>query len=182
MIISIVGLPGSGKSEVINYLQKKFSWPKVYFGDVTFDEMKRLGLEINEANERKTREGLREKFGELHYAKESIKKIDDIKKDTNILVESLYSWGEYKLFKEKFRDNLIIMAVYASPRVRYARLKNRPVRPLTEQESQSRDYAQIENIDQAGPIAMADYTIINEKTMGELQKQIEGIIEIINSK
>ena len=174
-VIAVVGLPGSGKSEVINYLIKKFRWPKVYFGDVTFDEMKKRGLEINEKNERIVREDLREKFGKDHYAKEVIKKIESMEGDSNVLVESLYSWQEYLMFKEKFGDSFEIVAVYAPPKMRYSRLGNRPVRPLTPEEAQSRDYAQIENLTQANAIAMANYAVINTGDLSEVYSQLDKI-------
>jgi len=178
-IIAILGLPGAGKTVIINYLMKKFNWPKVYFGDVTFDEMKKRGLEINEKNEKTVREDLRKKFGRLHYASQIIKKIEALPPDTNILVESLYDWKEYLLFKEKFGEEFITIAVYTSPKTRYERLAKRPERPLIPEVAQSRDYAQIENIFQAGPIAMANYTANNEGTFEELYKQIDEIINKI---
>jgi len=175
-IIAILGLPGSGKTEIINYLMQKFGWPKVYFGEVTFDEMKRRMLEINEKNERMVREDLREKFGRLHYAGQVAKKIGDIKDETTILVESLYDWQEYLFFKKKFGEKFLTIAVYASPKTRYERLGKRQIRPLTPIEAQSRDYAQIENIFQAGPIAMANFTIINEGSFEDLYAQLDKCI------
>ena len=175
-IIAFLGLPGSGKTEVTNYLIKKFGWPRVYFGDVTFDELKKRNLEINEKNERMVRENLRKTYGRLYYAEQVIQKIENIKKSADILVESLYDWDEYKLFKKKFADNFTAIALYSSPKTRYKRLSRRLVRPLTLKEAQSRDYAQIENIFQAGPIAMANWTIINENSLEELYKQIDKII------
>jgi dephospho-CoA kinase len=176
-IIAILGLPGSGKTEVINYLLKKFNWPRVYFGDVTFDEVKKRGLEINEKNEREVREGLRAQFGQLIYAQRVIEKIKNLPDGGNVLVESLYSWPEYLEFKKEFGKNFMTVAVYAPPKIRYERLGKRPVRPLTSEECQSRDYAQIENLAQAGPITMADHILINETTMEDLYSQIDKIIE-----
>lgn len=178
-VIAILGLPGAGKTEVINYLIKKYNWPKVYFGEVTFNEVKRRRLEINEKNERMVREDLREKYGRLHYASQVIKKIEALPSSTDVLVESLYDWKEYLLFKEKFSGEFITIAIYASSETRYERLAKRPERTLTPEVAQSRDYAQIENIFQAGPIAMANYTINNEGTFKELYKQIDGIINKI---
>lgn len=176
-IIAILGLPGSGKTEVINHLMAKCNWPKVYFGEVTFDELKKRGLEINEKNERLVREDLRGKYGRLHYANKVIEKIEAIDENTNVLVESLYDWKEYLCFKEKFGKDFITIAVYASPKTRYARLNKRKERPLTPEEAQGRDYAQIENIFQAGPIAMADYTVDNNGDFSQLYNQVDEIIE-----
>ena len=178
-IVAIVGLPGAGKTEAINYLMTKYKWPKVYFGDVTFDEMKVRGLDINEKNERFVREDLRKTFGQLHYAKKVIEKIKGLKEDATILVESLYSWDEYLEFKKEFGDTFKVLAVYSSPDRRIERLKNRPHRPLTREEVVSRDYSQIENLKQAGPIARADFTVINEGTMESLYEQIAKVISIL---
>lgn len=154
---------------------EKLNCPKVYFGEVTFDEMKVRGLEVNEKNERTVREELRKNFGLDYYAKKVIEKIGQINAPL-ILVESLYSWTEYLKFKEKYKENFFALAVYASPAIRYARLKNRPERPLTEEETRSRDHAQIENLEQAGPIAMANYTVSNNNGLEELYGQIDKVV------
>lgn len=175
-IIAVIGLPGSGKTEVIDHLIKMYGWPKVYFGAVTFDEMEKRGLEVNEANERLVREGLREEFGLLVYAERVIEKINALDGDGPVLVESLYSWEEYLRFKEEFGDVFMTVAVHASPEIRYARLANRPKRPLTAEEARGRDYAQIENLHQAGPIAMADIVIVNEGTLEDLIRSIDEVV------
>ena len=56
------------------------------------------------------------------------------------------------------------------------RLGSRKVRPLTPEEAKSRDHAEVENMNKGGPIAMADYTVINEYSFDELKKQVEEII------
>lgn len=178
-IIAILGLPGSGKSKVINYLVEKYGWPKVYMGEPTFDELRRLGLPFTEKNERMAREGLRKKYGKLYYAREIIKKIKKIKSNGNVIVESLYMWEEYLEFKKVFGKKFKAIAVYASPEVRYKRLKSRKIRPLSKKDAQGRDYSQIEFHKQGGPIAMADYTIINENSKTNLTEQVDKIIKNI---
>ena len=96
-----------------------------------------------------------------------------------VLVESLYSWEEYLTLKQEFGNELKLLTIYTSPTTRYARLKNRPDRPLTTEEATSRDHAQIENLHQAGPIAMADFTVNNEENIEELKQQIDNIIKTL---
>ncbi len=42
-------------------------------------------------------------------------------------------------------------------------------------EAVSRDRTEIENVHKAGPIAMADFTIINESSLEELREETEKI-------
>src|SRR3990167_8927623 len=83
IILAIVGLPGAGKNEVTEYLMKKMNWPKVYFGDVTFNELKKVGLEINEKNESKTKEENKERLGMCLYSILSIPKIKELYEESS---------------------------------------------------------------------------------------------------
>lgn len=177
-IITLVGMPGAGKSLCVDYLENK-GWPSVYFGGITLKEVKKRGLEINAVNEKIVREDIRAKEGMGAYAPRIIEEIERLHKDgANVVIaDGLYSWSEYKIFKEKFGDNAVIIAITAPRKVRHARLVNRPVRPLTEEEVTAREYAEIENIEKGGPIANADYTISNNKSAEALLEDLEAILQ-----
>jgi dephospho-CoA kinase len=64
----------------------------------------------------------------------------------------------------------------ASPETRYSRLTSRSSRRLTLDEASGRDVAEVENLNKGGPIAMADFTIINESSLGNLRKEVKRII------
>jgi dephospho-CoA kinase len=181
-VIAIVGMAGSGKSEVVRKLQKDFGIPKVYFGEITFDEIKKRGLEVNYKNERIVREDLRSKYGMGAYAKFSIPKIKKfLEKNDIVLLESLYSWDEYKIIKKEFKQGFLVLAVYASPKTRFERLKNRTKeRPIKDwQEFKTRDWTEVEGTQKGGPIAMADFTIINEGSKKEYLEKIEKFFKKI---
>lgn len=177
-IIAIVGMAGSGKTEVADYLQKKFRWPRVYLGEPTFDRMKELGLEENQENEKIVREQIRKEKGMGAYAKLAIPKIEkSLVGSRAVLVESLYSWDEYKIMRRQFENSFLTIAVYASPALRFSRLTERPKRPIkTFVEFKSRDWAEIEGTDKGGPIAVADHTIINHSSVDNLHREIDRIM------
>lgn len=182
-IICIVGMTGVGKSTASDELVKK-GFVYLRFGQITLDKIKERSLEINENNEKKIREDLRKEYGMGAFAVLNIPKIDRLLKKSNVVIDGLYSWSEYKILKERYGDAMYVLAVYAPPKLRYARLKNRRVendekkrfRPLTEEEARARDYAEIENIEKGGPIAMADFTILNTGTIDELQERVKEIL------
>jgi dephospho-CoA kinase len=177
-VVAIVGMTGSGKSEVAAVFSRS-GFAAVRFGDITDAEVSKRGLPLTEVNERPVREELRRKYGMSAYARLSLPKIDAALEEGNVVVDGLYSWEEYVFLKERYGENFVVVAAWASPRTRYARLASREVRPLTVEEAAGRDYAEIEKLNKGGPIAMADYTIVTECTLDDMKKQVERVIKAI---
>jgi dephospho-CoA kinase len=113
------------------------------------------------------------------YAKLSLSSIDNLLKSADVVVDGLYSWEEYRLLKSRYGDSLYVVAIWASPETRYDRLTKRPVRPLTVEEAISRDIAEIENSNKGGPIAMANFTIINESSLEDMDKETQRVISAL---
>ncbi len=174
-IIAIVGMCGAGKSEVTNYFEEK-GFARIYFGAVTFEEMAKRGLENNQDNERKIREEFRASGDMAIYAKLNEKKIAEAYSKGNVVIESLYSWSEYKYIKDIYGDNFKIISVVVDKDIRKERIGNRPTRALTSAEVDKRDLTEIENIEKAGPIAIADYYILNNSDMSHLLNECERIL------
>ena len=179
-LVAVVGMPGSGKSEAVKVFEEA-GFSKVYFGGVVLEEVKKRGLEVNEENERKVREELREKYGMEAMAKLSLPVVKEKLTEGNVVVDGLYSLEEYLLLKKEFPE-MIVLCVYSSPRTRYERLAKRPLRPLRLEEARNRDLNQLKNLHTGGPIAMADFTIVNESTMEELEENIKKFIKEIISQ
>jgi len=174
-VIAIVGMTGAGKSEVARLFAEN-GFARIRFGDVTDLEIKKRGLKLNEENERRIRELLRQEMGMVAYAKLNLPRIDKALRRYDVVIDGLYSWEEYTFLKGHYGENFCVVAVWASPKTRYTRLAARAIRGLTREESAGRDKAEIENINKGGPIAMADYTILNESFLDDLEK---GVAEVI---
>ena len=178
IVVSIVGMAGSGKSEVASIFENN-GFKRLRFGDITDEEAIKRGLKLNEENERLIREQLRREHGMAAYAKLNLPKIDAQLKNSDVIVDGLYSWEEYTLLKEYYKDKLIVVAVYSSPGTRHERLGKRSHRPLTIEESAARDKAEIENSNKGGPIAMSDFTIINESSIEELKEETIQVLSAL---
>jgi len=177
-VVSIVGMAGAGKSEVAR-LFKENGFVRIRFGDVTDEEVKKQGLELNEQNERYIRELLRKEHGMSAYARLNLPRIDSALKHSNVVIDGLYSWEEYIFLKDYYGEDFYVVAVWASPRTRYARLTTRLNRRLTLEEAASRDRTEIENTNKGGPIAIADFTIINESSLENLKREAKRIISTL---
>ena len=177
-VVAIVGMAGAGKSEVARVFEKS-GFRRVRFGDITEEEIRNRGLELNEKNERNIREELRKEHGMSAYAKLNLPRIDTSLKSSNVVVDGLYSWEEYTLLKDRYGEKFSTVAVWSSQATRHARLRNRSRRPLTVEEAANRDRAEIENTNKGGPIAMADFAIVNEASLKELEKETERVLSAL---
>lgn len=177
-ILAFVGLPGSGKSTAVEYFSKN-GYPKVYFGGVVLEAMRGEGIEITPENEKVFREELREKHGKdviVTRIAEQIQNLIDAGQK-RIIADGLYTWTEYKILKKAFPQELTVAAIVAPRRVRYRRLAERPIRPLTATEAYDRDTSEIENLEKGGPIAIADHYITNKSSVDELYVKLAELQE-----
>ena len=74
---------------------------------------------------------------------------------------------------------LIVVAIHSDKALRYERLAQRKFRPLTKTEVDRRDYTEIENIEKGGPIAIADYHILNNGDVSILRQNLLELMDKI---
>ena len=172
-IIAIVGMCGSGKSIASDILEQK-GYSKVYFGGVTMDKLKEKNLEITPENEKIMREKLREDLGMGAFAKILLPQIEELHKTNNVVLDGLYSWDEYKILKEEFKD-LVVIAIVCDKKLRYDRISKRKERAFNKEEIIRRDVTEIENSAKGGPIAYADYYLLNNGSMEKYEEDLAKI-------
>ena len=181
-IIAVVGMSGSGKSVVVDYLTEK-GFPKVYFGGMIYKEMKRRGIEITAdgESEKRFREMIRETEGKDWVVKQVIEEAKNLINagQKRIVLDGLYSWTEYKILKKEFPDQLTVLAVVVPKALRHFRVGKRPERPFNTKEIQERDRSEVENLEKGGPIAMADYYVLNDESVAKLHDDVDVILDRI---
>ena len=180
-IVAFVGLAGSGKSSAVDYLTEK-GYPKIYFGGILYKAMEEAGIEITWESQQTFREEIREREGKDFIVKRAIKEarglIDAGQK--RIILDGLYTWSEYKILKHEFPGEITVIAIVTPKHLRKQRMANRPERPMTSEEVDQRDWAEIENIEKGGPIAIADYFIHNEGSLEKLHAEIDKVLDHIH--
>ena len=180
-IIALVGLAGSGKSTATNYLKQK-GYPSVYFGGVVMKALKDENLEITPANEKMIRTRLREDFGKDIIVNKIVEQIQNLIKSgqKRIIADGLYTWTEYKILKKHFPTELKVIALVPPKNLRHKRISSRPERSMTLVEINDRDFNEIEVLEKGGPIAIADYFIVNKNSNLRTRLKIDKILKEIN--
>jgi len=179
-VIALVGLPGSGKGTCTDYLHEAYGWPVVHFGNMVYEEVARRGLDIVK-DETFVREDMRAQEGKAVLAKHVAHKTRTHSSEGAdiVVLDGLYSWSEYKHLVEEFGDNLAVVAVTAPKKLRHARALARKDarRQYTLEQLVVREYAEIENLEKGGPIAYADYTILNDGPVDHMIAQLNHILK-----
>ena len=180
-IVGLVGLAGSGKSEAVEYLKEK-NYPHVYFGGVVLQALKDEGLELNSANEKLMRVKLRDDFGQDVIVNRIVKQIENLIEagQKRIIADGVYSWTEYKILKKRFPRELKVIALVPPKNIRQKRIGSRAHRPYTLAEINDRDYNEIEKLDKGGPIAMADYFVVNDGPVLKTRRKLDKILKEID--
>ncbi len=173
-IIALVGLAGSGKSSAVEYLTEK-GFPKIYFGGVIYKAMDEAGIEKTWDNQQQFREEIRRREGKDFVIKRVIKNIHDLINagQNKVVLDGLYTWSEYKFLKHEFPGQVVVIAIVTPKYLRYQRMAKRIERPMQPHEVDQRDWSEIENLEKGGPIAIADYFIINDGSLEQLHQKID---------
>ncbi len=177
-LIAFVGLAGSGKTVAAQYVKDR-GIPVVYFGDIIRRAMEQEGIETTWENQQEFREAIRKREGNDFVALQAIKQIRDLFQagQHKIVLDGLYTWTEYKTLKHEFPGELIVVAVVSPKHLRIQRMGKRPIRPLTPEQVNQRDWAEIENLEKGGPIAIADHFISNDGSLDALHEQLDGVLQ-----
>jgi len=181
-IVAVVGMSGSGKSVAVDYLTEK-GVPKVYFGGMIYDEMERRGIERTPdgESEKQFREMIRETEGKDWVVNQVIKAVHKLVEagQRRIVLDGVYSWTEYKKLKHEFPGIVTFVAVVVPKKLRYERVAERPNRPFNLEEIRERDRSEIENLEKGGPIAAADYYVLNDGSVEDFQGSLQKILDEI---
>jgi dephospho-CoA kinase len=170
-----VGLAGTGKSTVVKILAEQTGAETVYFGGQVIEEVERRGLRVTEYTEREVREELRSRLGMGAIAELSLPAIRlGLGRTGRVLVDGLYGYAEFRLLEDQF-ETVCILAVHASRPIRVDRLAMRPERPLSQIDIDSRDLREIEKLDKATPIALADFHIVNDDDLETLGLRLKAL-------
>ena len=173
-IIGIVGLPGSGKTEISNYARER-GIPVISMGDVIREECLKRGLEPADHHGEVAKK-IRDELGNDAIATLTVPLIQKMRKTKNrMVVDGIRSGDEVKVFRREFGEEFKLVRVESSFKLRLERINSR-----------GRDNPEIETLKQRdekelgfglkNAMGDADIGIENSGTIEELHLQISKII------
>ncbi|MGB9684830.1 MAG: AAA family ATPase [Candidatus Bathyarchaeales archaeon] len=180
LIVGLAGMPGAGKSVVVN-VAKAMGYGVVVMGDVVREEVAKRGLEPTPENLGRIMLELREKEGANVIAGKCIKKIQDAE-EQKVIVDGVRSLAEVEEFRKQF-PKFTLLAVHASPETRFKRLYNRQRSddPKNWQIFHERDMREL-SVGLGNAIAMAEHLIVNEDNLETVKRKTREVLRKVEEK
>jgi len=183
MIIGITGTDGAGKGTAVEYLKTK-GFTHYSAREFIVAEIERQTLPVTRNQMRLTANQMRAEHGNEYVIKQAYEQAAAAG-ITNAVIESVRAAAEAKYLKSQ---GGILLAVDANPELRYERVQARrsasdqvTYEQFLEQEALEKNDPDPNGMQKAIVMEMADYTIMNDGTVAELEKQIETFLNIFAS-
>lgn len=167
-MLCVVGMPGCGKSIFLT-IASEDGYHVVSMGDAVREETLRRGLPLEKHGE--IAQMLREERGLGAVAHLVVEKITP-----ECIVDGVRGLSEIEVFTRRFPVHIV--AIYASPRTRFCRVKKRqrPGDPLSWEEFTERDARELD-FGIGNVFALADYMLVNESTIEHFEKECRAFLK-----
>ena len=177
-VLSICGLPGSGKTTAIEAIENLGI--VVSMGDIVRNEAKKRNLEPTGNNIGRIAKELREKSWPAIIAEKCVDLIKN-KNEETIFVDGVRSLSEVNIFRRYWKFPIIAIIVDEEKRFKYLFERNRSDDPKSLEDLKERDKREIEfGLDKV--LENADYIIQNNSSIEDLKKKTRKIVvNIINN-
>lgn len=119
-VVAVAGMPGSGKEELVR-IAEELGFSVVRMGDVVREEAVRRGLPMEDKAVGGMAHQERVEHGFGIWAERTLPRL----KGTRVLIDGLRGRAELDVFRRAFGEQLVVLAVHASPAVRHARMAER---------------------------------------------------------
>jgi predicted RNA binding protein with dsRBD fold (UPF0201 family)/dephospho-CoA kinase len=180
LVIGFVGFPGSGKSEA-TAVALAHGFIVVAMGDAVRSYMRKRGIELSEKNVGAIANELRARHGMDAIAQMCIKAVRALPSQ-KVVIDGLRGVAEADAYKKEFNINFKLIAVTASPEVRFERVKSRsrPDDTLNFQGFEEKDQRELAwGLEEA--LSAADCCISNEGSLEEFKSSVSDVIERLSS-
>jgi len=172
-IYILAGMPGAGKEEFVK-VSREMGYDVIRMGDVVRGEAERRGVASDDASIGGLAHSERQLYGYDIWARRTVPLVGD----GLTIIDGCRGTAELEVFRRHFGEDVRIIAIHASPRTRFNRLKKR------QRDDAPTDWNQFQERDRrelgwglGKVIAQADYMIVNEGTLEDFRRKAREVLE-----
>ena len=174
-VLCVTGMPGCGKEEFIRVATER-GFPVVRMGDTVREEAARKGVGASDEAIGGFAHAERERLGYGIWAERTIPRL----RGDRIVVDGLRGSSELESFRKRLGEGVEVVAIYASPKMRFERLRQRKRSdaPATWDEFLVRDTREL-RWGLGDVIATADHLIVNGGDLTEFRVRAKEVLESV---
>jgi len=188
-VIGITGTLASGKTTVKDFFLSRFSSSFVSLSDIIKEEVMKEGRELKRKNLIEKGNELRKRYGNQILVEVATLTLPEKIEKKVLIIEGIRNPGEVEYLRKKFGRDFVLIAVDAPKELRFKRLSERGKEgdPKTFEEFLKMEEVDLgKNQPEYGQkveecLKLADYLIINDGSIDELNKKLEEISKAILS-
>jgi dephospho-CoA kinase len=176
-VLILTGMPGSGKSCAVE-LAKQKGIPVFRMGDAVWAEVRSRGLELENEVVGKIANEMRQTHGPGIWAQRTVELVRKAKPSKLIIIDGCRSHAELEIFQKEFGSDLQVVAIIATQKTRFQRLKARSRQDdiKTLADLKARDQREVKwGLDKV--IKIAKIKVRNEGTEKELKQNMGHLID-----
>ncbi len=180
MIIGLIGLVGSGKDTVSEYIASKYGYRMVGMGDIVRELATKLGRSHNRDDLQRTQKEYREKCGDEYFGSLVVEKIRESGWE-KVIINGIRIPEDVKVPKKEFRKDMIVALVDTKPEIRFERLKGRKRvgDPETFEEFQRQENNELKLFNFDGVLKYVEKRIDNNGDIEQLHRNVDKFIKEI---
>jgi dephospho-CoA kinase len=178
-VIGVVGLNGSGKDEVVKYLNKQYGIKLISVGDLVREIAEREGVEPTRDNLDEITRKHFARYGKGYFLKLVVEKIRQNKWECTG-ISGIRSPEDVMILKEAFKEDFVLIYVYITdPQVRYARMQKRGSQRdnMTYEDFLKQDQVSQELFRIYEVIKMAQISISNDGALADMYHRIDDLVK-----
>lgn len=122
-VVATTGMPGAGKGLAVE-VARGLGFEIMRMGDLVREEVERQGKQESPSTVGRVASDVRAAEGPDAWAKRTLERLEEMDADA-ILIDGLRNLDELERFREALGDELMVVAILASPETRYERLAKR---------------------------------------------------------
>jgi dephospho-CoA kinase len=173
-VVATTGMPGAGKGLGVE-VAEQLGVEVVAMGDLVREVTRERGLDPGPEAFGRVATEVRQEEGPDAWARRTVERVREVG-ESPVLVDGMRSLDELDVFREAF-DDVLTVALLASPETRYERMRERGRSEDAEDEAALRERDRRELGHGLGEaIAMADIYIVNEETPEQAKATLRAVL------
>jgi dephospho-CoA kinase len=176
-VLGAVGLNGSGKDTVVDYISQKYGWHKLSIGDITRELAIRLNRPLSSESLHEITKQYIAKHGDRFFSRMAVERIKS-NGWRRTAVSGIRSEADALTFRNEFESSFFLVLVECPNEMRFKRMvaRSEDRDPKSFEDFVVREREEEEIFKMSKTFSYAQYKIFNGGTLEELHRRIDELI------